>query len=85
MSERTTAARENSSALYGFFCGMISLPTAFLGVGVLFGGAAIMLGRLGLQRANAGQGRRGMALTGMALGAVSILLVVAYLVDQAQG
>jgi hypothetical protein len=74
-----TAARENSSALYGFFCGLVSLPTAFLGVGVLFGGAAIMLGRLGLQRANAGQGRRGMAL-----GAVSVLLVLAYLVDQAR-
>jgi hypothetical protein len=85
VSEPTTATRENTSALYGFFCGVISLPTAFLGVGVLFGGAAIMLGRLGLQRANAGQGRRGMALTGMALGAVSVLLVLAYLVDQTRG
>jgi hypothetical protein len=85
VSEPTTAARENSSALYGFFCGLISVPTAFLGVGVLFGGAAIMLGRLGLQRANDGQGRRGMALTGMAFGAVSILLVLAYLVDRASG
>jgi hypothetical protein len=85
MSEPTTSARENSSALYGFFCGLISVPTAFLGIGVLFGGAAIVLGRLGLERAHDGQGRRGMALAGMAFGVISILLVLAYLVDQASG
>jgi hypothetical protein len=85
MSEPTTAARENSSALYGLFCGLISVPTAFLGIGVLFGGAAIVLGRLGLERAQGGQGRRGMALAGMAFGVMSILLVVAFLVDQARG
>lgn len=85
MSEPTTSARENSSALYGLFCGLISVPTAFLGVGVLFGGAAIALGRIGLERANDGQGRRGMALAGMVFGAASILLVLAYIVDQASG
>jgi hypothetical protein len=82
MATPTAPGRENVSALYGFFCGLISVPTAFFGIGVLFGGAAIVLGRLGLVHAGAGQGRRGMALAGMAFGAISIVLVLALIVDQ---
>jgi hypothetical protein len=82
MPDTRRSPRENTSALYGFFCGVISVPTAFLGVGVLFGGAAIVLGRLGLEH---GEGRRGMALAGMAFGVISILLVLSLVVDQLRG
>jgi hypothetical protein len=84
MAEPTSPAGENSPALYSFFCGLIAVPAAFLfGLGVIFGAAALILGRLGLQRANAGEGRRGWAIAGIVLGAIAILLVLGYLIDVA--
>jgi hypothetical protein len=49
---------------------------------VLFSVIAILLGRAGLKQAGDGEGRRGRAIAAIALGAVSLLLVLGYLVDQ---
>jgi hypothetical protein len=82
MAEPTTPHDENTAALYSVFCGAIAVPTAFLfGIGALFGAMAIVLGRTGLRRAEAGEGRRGMAIAGIVLGLVSFLFVLALIFD----
>jgi hypothetical protein len=71
--------RTNTYALYGVFCGVISIPTAFIVVGVLFGVMAIVLGRLGMRRAERGEGRRGLSIAAIVLGAIGIVLTIAVL------
>jgi hypothetical protein len=75
MQDPTTPRDENTMAVYSVFCGLLAVPTVFLlGFGILFGVLAIVLGRAGLRQANAGQGRRELAIAGIALGIFSILL-----------
>jgi hypothetical protein len=81
-SDPTDARGENTAALYSLFCGVIALPSAFIGIGALFGVAAVILGWRGLERAYAGEGRREMAIGGLALGMISILLVASWVVGQ---
>jgi hypothetical protein len=78
MSEPTEPRGENTPALYGFFCGLIAVPSAFIVAGILFGVIAIVLGRLGLQRPES-EGRRGFAWAAIVLGAISIVLGLAVL------
>ena len=86
MPDPTDPADENSAALYSLFCGILAIPTAFLfGIGALFGVLAIVLGRAGLQRAAEGQGRQGLAIAGVALGAVAIVLAVAIVIGSVSG
>jgi hypothetical protein len=67
-------------SLYSIFCGLIGIPTAFLfGLGALFGVMAIVLGRRA-RRASAGEGRPGLAIVGMALGAIAVVLGLAVLI-----
>jgi hypothetical protein len=61
---------------------VIAVPTAFIGVGALFGVLAVILGRQGLERAYAGEGRREMAIGGLALGMIAILVVVTWVIGQ---
>jgi hypothetical protein len=81
-SDPTSPRGENSEALYSLFCGVIALPTAFIGIGALFGIAAVVLGQRGLERAALGEGRREMAIGGLALGMIAILLVVTWVIGQ---
>jgi hypothetical protein len=74
---------ENTDALYSLFCGVIALPSAFLYIGALFGVAAVVLGWRGLERAYEGEGRREMAIGGIALGMIAILLVATFLIGLA--
>jgi hypothetical protein len=73
--EPTEPHGENTAALYGFFCGLIAVPSAFIVIGVLFGVMAIVLGRFGLQRP-ADEGRRGFAWAAIVLGAIGIVLAL---------
>jgi hypothetical protein len=81
-SDPTSPRSENTDALYSLFCGVIALPTAFIGIGALFGLAAVILGKRGLERSYAGEGRREIAIGGLALGMISILLVVSWVFGQ---
>jgi hypothetical protein len=77
MVEPTETAGENTSAIFSVFCGALAIPTAFLfGLGVIFGLAGIVLGRTSLRRAEAGHGRRGLAIAGIALSALGVLLAI---------
>jgi hypothetical protein len=80
----TSPRDENTPAIYGLFCGVISIPTVFLfGIGALFGVIAILLGRQGLERSKRGDGRRNLSILAIVLGAVSILLLLGWLIDLA--
>lgn len=68
------------AALYGVFCGLIAVPTAFIVIGILFGAMAIVLGRFGLQRSEK-EGRRELSWVAIGLGAVSIVLGLAVLIS----
>jgi hypothetical protein len=82
MAEPTTPHDENTAAVYSLFCGVIAVPSSFLfGIGAMFGAMALVLGRTALRRAEAGQGRRGMAIAGIALGLISILFALAVWFD----
>jgi hypothetical protein len=75
MAEPTEPQGANTPAIYGFFCGLIAVPTAFILMGILFGGMAIVLGRIGLQRADR-EGRRGLAWSAIVLGSVGVVLAL---------
>ena len=77
-----SARGENTDALYSLFCGVIALASAFIYIGALFGFAAVALGWRGLERAYQGEGRREMAIGGLALGMIAILLVLTLLFSQ---
>ena len=81
-ADPSSARGENTDALYSLFCGVIALPAAFIYIGALFGVAAVMLGWRGLERAYQGEGRREMAIGGLALGMIAILLVATVLIGQ---
>jgi hypothetical protein len=85
MTDPTSPRDENTAALYSLFCGVLAIVTAFFYIGALFGVMAVVLGRQGLEQAYAGRGRRNWAIIGLALGMIAILVVVAYLIDQATG
>ena len=77
MVEPTETAGENTSATYSVFCGALAIPTALLfGFGALFGLAGIALDHIGLRRAEAGHGRRGLAIAGIALSVLGVVLAV---------
>jgi hypothetical protein len=78
MAEPTEPQGANTQAIYGFFCGLIAVPTAFILIGILFGAMAIVLGRIGLQRSET-EGRRGLSLAAIVLGAVGVVLALAIL------
>jgi hypothetical protein len=82
-TDPASARGENTDALYSLFCGVIALPSAFLYIGALFGVAAVVLGWRGLERAYEGEGRREMAIGGIALGMIAILLVATFLIGLA--
>jgi hypothetical protein len=84
-ADPASARGENTEALYSLFCGVIALPSAFIYIGALFGFAAVALGWRGLERAYQGEGRREMAIAGLALGMVAILLVATFLIGQMTG
>jgi hypothetical protein len=77
MVEPPKPADENLLALYGLFCGVVAVPTAFLfGIGAFFGVMAIVLGRAALRPRAPVRERRGLAIAGIVLGIVGILLAV---------
>jgi hypothetical protein len=77
MGDPTAPSEGNSFALYSVFCGVIAVPAAFILIGALFGVFAIVLGRLGLQRAHAvGEGAR-LAIAGIVLGVIAIVITIA--------
>jgi hypothetical protein len=79
MGDPTGPSEGNSFALYSVFCGVIAVPAAFILIGALFGVLAIVLGRLGLQRARiVGQGK-GLAIAGIVLGVVATVITIAVL------
>ena len=78
-ADPSTPHDENTPALYSTFCGVVAVPTAFVFIGVFFGVMALILGRAGLRRADAGEGRRGLAGAGLALGVIAIVLEIALL------
>jgi hypothetical protein len=81
-TDPSSARGENTDALYSLFCGVIALPSAFIYIGALFGLGAVALGWRGLERAYEGEGRREMAIGGLALGMIAILLVVTIVIGQ---
>ena len=81
-TDPSSARGENTDALYSLFCGVIAVPSSFIYIGVLFGLAAVALGWRGLERAYQGEGRREMAIGGVALGMIAILLVVTFVFSQ---
>jgi hypothetical protein len=77
VGDPTVPSEGNSFALYSVFCGVIAVPAAFILIGALFGVFAIVLGRLGMQRASAvGEGER-LAIAGIVLGAIAIVITIA--------
>jgi hypothetical protein len=62
-------------AIAALVLGLISLVASFCGVGVLFGAIAIVLGVLGVRKANelVGQPQRGVAIAGIVTGALGVL------------
>jgi hypothetical protein len=70
----------NAPALYGLFCGLIAVPTAFILIGMLFGVLAIVLGRNGLQRSQV-EGRRGIAWAAIVTGVAGIVIGLSVLVS----
>lgn len=81
-ADPASARGENTEALYSLFCGLIALPTAFIYIGALFGVGAVLLGWRGLERAYEGEGRREMAISGLALGMIAILLAITLVIGQ---
>jgi hypothetical protein len=72
------AAASTGLATTALVLGIVSLPLlVFFGLGALLGIAAIVVGIVALRRANRGEaGGRGLAIGGIATGAVSVLLGV---------
>ena len=80
MAEPTEPRGENTPAIFGFFCGLIAIPTAFIIAGILFGAMAVALGRLGLQRSQR-EGRHRLSWAAIILGVTGILIGISVLVD----
>lgn len=72
----------NGMAIAALVLGLISLAgTLFCGAGVLFGAIAIVLGVLGVRKANelVGQPQRGVAIAGIVTGALGVLASLAFI------
>ena len=69
--------RGNTPALLAMIFGLIALPTTIVGIGVLLGVAALVLGIIALINVSKDPtiGRRGQAITGIVTGGLSVLLV----------
>jgi hypothetical protein len=75
--EPTEPHDENIAAVYGLFCGVIAVPSAFVfGIGAFFGVMAIILGRGGLRRAREGARREGASVLAILLGVGAVLLAI---------
>jgi hypothetical protein len=85
LTDPTSPRDENTAALYSLFCGVLGVVTAFFYIGALFGVIAVVLGRQGLIQAYQGRGRRSWAILGLMFGMIAILVVIAWLIDQATG
>jgi hypothetical protein len=77
--------RSNGPAVAALVCGIAGLVLVALPVvGLILAIAAMALGGIGFARSNAGAGGRGLAIAGLALGAVDVvlqLLIMAALVS----
>jgi hypothetical protein len=69
---------DNTRGLIGMILGIVSIPVACCAIiGLLTGGAGVVLGGIGLRRVAAGQAtNRGQALAGVICGAVGIILSI---------
>lgn len=70
-------------AIAALVLGLLSLVgTLFCGAGVLFGAIAIVLGVLGVRKANelVGQPQRGVAIAGIVTGALGVLASLVFIV-----
>jgi hypothetical protein len=73
--------QNNTLALIGMILGIASIPTACCYIGLLLGGAGIVLGVLGQKKANElGGAGKGQALAGIVCGAVGVVVEIAILV-----
>lgn len=72
----------NTQALLSMIFGIVSIVLlCCFGAGVLFGGAALVLGYLGLNKVkNENAGGRGMAIAGLITGGIGALLSLIYLI-----
>jgi hypothetical protein len=77
-----SAQRDNPKALWSLILGIVSLPvTSLCGLGLLLGIPAVVLGWQAKDQPTG----RGMAISGLVLGALSVVLGVAWLVLLATG
>lgn len=77
------SSQTNGLAIAALIVGILSIPLAFAcGIGGLFGIAAIVLGFLGLKKANddLGGGGKGLAVGGIVTGGLGLLAVIAWVV-----
>jgi hypothetical protein len=69
--------QNNTLGLVGMILGIASIPFACCYVGLLLGPAGVVLGVLGIRKANAGQAsNRGQSLTGIICGVIGFVLSI---------
>jgi hypothetical protein len=72
---------QNVFGILALIFGIVSIPTACCYIGLLFGGAGVALGIVGMKKANEGlANNRGMALAGVICGAVGVVLEIGLIV-----
>jgi hypothetical protein len=72
---------QNVFGILALILGIVSIPAACCYLGLLLGGAAVVLGIVGMKKATEGQAtNRGMALAGVICGGVGVVLVIGYIV-----
>ena len=75
---------QNKPALWSLILGLLAIPTApAFGLGAAVGAVAIYLGVKGRRLASEGAGRMHFATVGIIAGAIGILMVTGYVLDQA--
>ncbi len=75
------AKQNNTLGLLAMIFGIVGIPTFCCYIGTLFGIAGVVLGMLGLRKVAAGEANnRGMAIAGVACGAVAALLGIAWII-----
>jgi hypothetical protein len=77
-SGRPAPEQANGPAVGALVCGVIGI---FL-LQIILGPIAIILGFLGLNRANRGARHRGLAMAGIILGAIAVILFILAMVSQ---
>jgi hypothetical protein len=74
-------SQNNTLALIGMILGIASIPTACCYIGLLLGGAGVVLGFLGQKKATElGGAGKGQALAGIICGGVGVVIELAFLV-----